>query len=381
MDSPSIPTNPTIIAGLPASKGRVVPASRLNGKDDFELQVHRYLSGSEVKPFEYGQADIHKFSRSRVFAKGDDVSNHHVKLIRNALPPVYVEEALRHEPGSMLTATGALAVRSGAKTGRSPKDKRIVDEPSSSENVWWGPINIRLSELSYMINRERAIDYLNTRDRLFVVDAFAGWDPKHRIKVRVICSRAYHGMFMRNMLIRPTPEELQNFGEPDFVILNAGVFPANRYVEGMTSPASVDIHFGRGEMVILGTQYAGEMKKGVLTLMMYQMTKNGHLCLHSSANEDPATGNVTMFFGLSGTGKTTLSADPRRLLIGDDEHVWTDTGVFNVEGGCYAKCINLSEESEPDIFRAIKFGAIVEVCGLCNKIHTSHTLLECDHVG
>jgi len=128
----------------------------------------------------------------------------------------------------------------------------------------------------------------------------------------------------------------------------------------MSSPCSVDMHFGRGEMVILGTQYAGEMKKGILTLMMYRMPKLGQLCLHSSANEDPKTGSVTVFFGLSGTGKTTLSADPHRLLIGDDEHVWTDTGVFNIEGGCYAKCINLTEQGEPEIYRAIRFGSVLE---------------------
>lgn len=191
-------------------------------------------------------------------------------------------------------------------------------------------------------------------------DGFAGWDPKYRIKVRVICARAYHALFMHNMLIRPTREELENFGQPDFIIYNAGQFPANRFTTGMTSTTSVEINFKRREMVILGTEYAGEMKKGIFSVMHYlQPIKFGQLSLHSSANEGP-NGDVSLFFGLSGTGKTTLSADPNRRLIGDDEHVWSDTGVFNIEGGCYAKCIGLSAEKEPEIFNAIRFGSILE---------------------
>ncbi|KAJ3116079.1 Protein kinase C-like 1 [Phlyctochytrium bullatum] len=280
-------------------------------------------------------------------------------IIRNASIPVLYEEALAHEKGTALTSTGALALDSGAKKGRSPKDKRIVDEPQSTNNIWWGPVNIKISENSFMVNRERSIDYLNTRERLYVFDGFAGWDPKYRIKVRVICARAYHALFMRNMLIRPTDEELASFGEPDFTIFNAGEFPANRYTTGMTSSTSVSVNFARREMVILGTQYAGEMKKGIFTVMHYLMPKAGVLSLHSSANEGPA-GDVSLFFGLSGTGKTTLSADPHRFLIGDDEHCWSDDGIFNIEGGCYAKCIDLSAEKEPEIFNAIRFGSVVE---------------------
>jgi ATP-dependent phosphoenolpyruvate carboxykinase len=164
---------------------------------------------------------------------------------------------------------------------------------------------------------------------------------------------------MRNMLIRPTTEELAAFGEPDFTIYNAGEFPSNRYTTGMTSTTSVAVSFKRREMVILGTQYAGEMKKGIFTVMHYLMPKRGVLSLHSSANEGPG-GDVSLFFGLSGTGKTTLSADPHRALIGDDEHCWTDNGVFNIEGGCYAKCIDLSAEKEPEIFNAIRFGSVLE---------------------
>ena len=211
----------------------------------------------------------------------------------------------------------------------------------------------------WRINRERAVDYLNTRNRIYVVDGYAGWDPKYRIRVRVVCARAYHALFMRNMLIRPSREELEHF-TPDYTIYNAGKFPANRYTAGMTSGTSVAINFAEKEMVILGTEYAGEMKKGIFTVLFYEMpVKHNVLTLHSSANEGQ-DGTVTLFFGLSGTGKTTLSADPHRNLIGDDEHCWSDEGVFNIEGGCYAKCIGLSAEKEPDIFNAIRFGSVLE---------------------
>jgi phosphoenolpyruvate carboxykinase (ATP) len=272
-------------------------------------------------------------------------------VIRNASPAKLIELALRYEPkSSELTSTGALACKSGSKTGRSPKDKRIVESPESAERIWWGPVNVKLSHHAFMVNRERAVDYLRERERVFVVDAFAGHDPDYRVKIRVICSRAYHALFMSNMLIPAKGEELKSF-VPDFVIYNAGSFPANRYVEGMTSSCSIDLNFERAEMVILGSQYAGEMKKGVLTLMMYLMTLKGQLCLHSSANEDPATGDSTLFFGLSGTGKTTLSADPARILIGDDEHVWTDKGLFNVEGGCAPHPAQLRARRTPALTR------------------------------
>jgi phosphoenolpyruvate carboxykinase (ATP) len=192
------------------------------------------------------------------------------------------------------------------------------------------------------------------------VDAFAGWDPKHRIKVRIICARAYHALFMHNMLIRPTAEQLESFGEPDYVVFNGGGFPANRYTTGMTSTTSVALCLKEHEFVILGTQYAGEMKKGVFTIMNYLMPERGVLSMHCSATEDRETADTSILFGLSGTGKTTLSADPKRLLIGDDEHCWSDDGVFNIEGGCYAKVIDLSAEAEPDIYNALRFGAVLE---------------------
>jgi phosphoenolpyruvate carboxykinase (ATP) len=281
-------------------------------------------------------------------------------IFRNSSPAKLYEEAIRHEPGASISSTGALIAYSGAKTGRSPKDKRVVKSPDCAKEVWWGPVNFPMEELYFNINRERAKDYLNTRERVYVVDGYAGWDPEYRLKVRIICSRPYHALFMHTMLIRPTREELESYGEPDYVIYNAGAFPANRLTVGMTSTASIDVSFESREMVILGTEYAGEMKKGVFTIMNYLMPKRGLLSMHCSATADPSTDRSSILFGLSGTGKTTLSADPKRRLIGDDEHVWSDNGIFNIEGGCYAKAIDLSEESEPDIFGALHFGALLE---------------------
>eukprot|EP00746_Dinoflagellata_sp_MGD_P124053 gnl/MRDRNA2_/MRDRNA2_58655_c0_seq1.p1 gnl/MRDRNA2_/MRDRNA2_58655_c0~~gnl/MRDRNA2_/MRDRNA2_58655_c0_seq1.p1 ORF type:complete len:729 (+),score=148.55 gnl/MRDRNA2_/MRDRNA2_58655_c0_seq1:126-2189(+) len=278
-----------------------------------------------------------------------------------------IEQAVVHEHGSHMTSTGALAVSSGKKTGRSPKDKRTVDEPTTTNDIWWGDVNIKLEERTFMMNRQRAIDFLNIQPRLFVIDGFAGWDKAYRIPIRVITTRAYHALFMQNMLVKPAIDELDQFEDP-FIIYNAGSFPANALVKGMTSTTSVCLNLARNEMVILGTEYAGEMKKGVFTMMYYKMPlmpsrdlplTQRALPLHSSANLGK-DGDVSMFFGLSGTGKTTLSADPKRKLIGDDEHVWTSDGVFNIEGGCYAKCIGLTREKEPEIFDAIRFGSILE---------------------
>ena len=286
---------------------------------------------------------------------GIDVST----ILHNRPPAVLYEEALKWDDTAKLADSGALIISSGKKTGRSPKDKRIVEHPASRSDIWWGDINIGVDEHTFMVNRERATDYLNTRQRLYVIDGFAGWDPNHQIKVRVICSRAYHALFMHNMLIRPTAEQLAEFGEPDYVIFNSGAFPANRLTHHMTSKTSIELSFERQEMVILGTEYAGEMKKGVFTVMHYIMPKKGVLSMHCSANEGDE-GDVSLFFGLSGTGKTTLSADSHRHLIGDDEHCWTDEGVFNIEGGCYAKAIDLSAEKEPEIYSAIRYGTLLE---------------------
>ena len=270
------------------------------------------------------------------------------------------EHAIRYEKDARIAENGALVAYSGVKTGRSPKDKRLVRHAESENDVWWGPVNIPCDASTFAVNRQRAIDYLNTRERLYCVDGFAGWDPKYRIKVRVICSLPYHALFMHTMLIRPTKDEMGNFGEPDFTIYNAGSFPANRLTTGMASTTSVDLSLEDRELVILGTEYAGEMKKGVFTAVNYFAPKRGILSMHCSATADKRTGSSSLLFGLSGTGKTTLSADPKRHLIGDDEHCWSDDGIFNIEGGCYAKAINLTPENEPDIFQALRFGAVME---------------------
>jgi phosphoenolpyruvate carboxykinase (ATP) len=282
------------------------------------------------------------------------------EIRRNAPPAQLYEEAIRVDAHSALADGGALVAYSGDKTGRSPRDKRVVRHPASEKDVWWGAVNFPMEQQSFLINRERAKDWLNSRPRLYCVDGFAGWDPAHRLNIRVICARPYHALFMHNMLIRPTRDELEAFRKPDFVVYNAGQFPANRLTAGMTSKTSIDLSFEDGEFVILGTEYAGEMKKGVFTIMNYLMPKRGILSMHCSATADPATGRSSLLFGLSGTGKTTLSADPKRLLVGDDEHCWSDSGIFNIEGGCYAKTIGLTPESEPDIYAALRFGAVLE---------------------
>jgi phosphoenolpyruvate carboxykinase (ATP) len=279
-----------------------------------------------------------------------DLSPHEITVpvvIRNAPPGRLYEDAVSRERAGIVSS-GAIAIRSGTKTGRSPSDKHVVRRPESQEEVWWGAVNHPIDEHTFLLNRQRAIDYLNTRDQIYVVDGFAGWDPSCRVKVRVLCARAYHALFMHNMLIRPTLDELERFGAPEFVIYNAGQFPANPYTAQMTSRTSVDLCLERREQVILGTEYAGEMKKGVFTYMHWLLPARGMLSMHCSANESlPAAGqagNVALFFGLSG----------------NDEHGWSDDGVFNIEGGCYAKCIHLTEAREPEIWRAIRFGTVLE---------------------
>lgn len=267
-----------------------------------------------------------------------------------------------------ISSTGALVSYSGERTGRSPKDKRIVKDEMTENDIWWGSVNVPFKAEAYNINRQRVVDYLNSVPRIFVVDGYGGWDEDYRLTVRVICSRPYHALFMKNMLIRPTPEEIErDFSKPaDLLIMNAGQFPADPNNEGVTGKTSVAMNLKRKEISILGTHYAGEMKKGLFSYMNYLMPKQGTLSMHASANLGK-DGDTTILFGLSGTGKTTLSADEHRALIGDDEHVWTDKGIFNIEGGCYAKTVNLTEEAEPDIYRAIKFGSVLENVGFCSE--------------
>ncbi len=279
-------------------------------------------------------------------------------VVRNASVERLYELATTSGDGEAL-ANEALAVLSGKKTGRSPLDKRVVEEPNSKDDIWWGDVNIPFSEASFEANRATALEWINGRDTVYVMDGFAGWDPKYQIKVRIVCCRPYHALFMNNMLIRPTDEQLESFGEPDYVVFNGGQADADTSIEGVDTTTSVALNFAKREIVLLGTEYAGEMKKGIFTVMHYLMPKTGVLSMHCSANEGDA-GDVSLFFGLSGTGKTTLSADVRRKLIGDDEHCWTADGIFNIEGGCYAKCIDLSQEKEPEIFEAVKYGSVLE---------------------
>ncbi|KAH9690152.1 phosphoenolpyruvate carboxykinase (ATP) [Citrus sinensis] len=319
-----------------------------------------------------GQPSAHSFHYTSTPTFDDNISDSALKfthVLYNLSPAELYEQAVKYEKGSFITSSGALATLSGAKTGRSPRDKRVVKDETTERELWWGKgsPNIEMDEHTFLVNRERAVDYLNSLDKVFVNDQFLNWDPEHRIKVRIVSARAYHSLFMHNMCIRPTSEELEDFGTPDFTIYNAGQFPCNRYTHYMTSSTSIDINLARKEMVILGTQYAGEMKKGLFSLMHYLMPKRQILSLHSGCNMGK-DGDVALFFGLSGTGKTTLSTDHNRYLIGDDEHCWSDNGVSNIEGGCYAKCIDLSREKEPDIWNAIKFGTVLE-----NIVFDEHT--------
>ncbi|KAJ8748051.1 hypothetical protein K2173_012874 [Erythroxylum novogranatense] len=294
-------------------------------------------------------------SHSHHFTPTISVSDSSLKFthfLYNLSPAELYEQAIKYEKGSFITSNGALATLSGAKTGRSPRDKRV------------GSPNIEMDEQTFLVNRERAVDYLNSLEKVFVNDQFLNWDLEHRIKVRIVSARAYHSLFMHNMCIRPTPEELEDFGTPDFTIYNAGQFPCNRYTHYMTSSTSIDINLARREMVILGTQYAGEMKKGLFSVMHYLMPKRGILSLHSGCN----VGRMEMY------REDNLSTDHNRYLIGDDEHCWSENGVSNIEGGCYAKCIDLSREKEPDIWNAIKFGTVLE-----NVVFDEHTR-EVDYV-
>ena len=266
--------------------------------------------------------------------------------------------ALRRGDGR-LAEGGPLVVDTGRFTGRSAQDKFIVEESGSSDRIWWGTVNQRLAEDRFDRLREKVVGYLSARPTLYVVDAFAGADPAHRIGVRVITESPYHALFAKTMFIEPTEEELAAH-EPSAVVLHAPEVEADPAADGTRTGTFVVLHPSRGEVLIGGTFYAGEIKKSIFTVMNDRLPLEGVFPMHCSANVGP-DGDVAVFFGLSGTGKTTLSADPARSLIGDDEHGWGTNGVFNVEGGCYAKVIRLSAEAEPEIFRTTRtFGTVLE---------------------
>jgi phosphoenolpyruvate carboxykinase (ATP) len=265
--------------------------------------------------------------------------------------------ALKRDEG-VLARGGPLVVDTGRHTGRSPEDKFVVREPGSESRIWWGKVNQPLEEDRYERLRRKVTAYLGERD-LFVVDAFAGADPEHRISVRVITDHAYHALFARTMFITPADEELERF-EPDAVVVHAPGLEADPGEDGTRTGTFIVLHPSRNEILIGGTFYAGEIKKAIFTLMNDRLPLEAVLPMHCSANVGDR-GDVAIFFGLSGTGKTTLSADPERHLIGDDEHGWGDAGIFNVEGGCYAKVIRLSPEAEPEIYETTRtFGTILE---------------------
>ncbi|HZK96822.1 MAG TPA: phosphoenolpyruvate carboxykinase (ATP) [Prolixibacteraceae bacterium] len=261
----------------------------------------------------------------------------------------------------VLTDTGAVAVQTGIFTGRSPKDKFFVKDAITEDTLWWdGVINRPITPEIFTDLKGLVSNHLSTSDKLFVVDVFCGTNANTRMKVRFIMEVAWQAHFVTNMFIRPSHYELANFGEPDFVVLNGSkVTNPNWKAQGLNSDVFVLFNLTEKMAVIGGTWYGGEMKKGIFSLMNYYNPLKGIASMHCSANvgED---GDVAIFFGLSGTGKTTLSADPKRYLIGDDEHGWDEHGVFNYEGGCYAKTVNLSKENEPDIWRAIKRDALLE---------------------
>lgn len=277
-------------------------------------------------------------------------------LYYNLNPAQLVEHALRRNEGT-LSLTGALVVKTGKYTGRSPDDRFIVDEPSIHDEIAWNKINVPISTEKFDAICKKVTAYLQNRE-LFVFDGFAGADPAYRKSFRVINELASQNLFIHQMLLRPTQEELQGY-MPDYTIVAAPGFHCIPEVDGVRSEAAILVSFERKLVVIAGSQYAGEIKKSIFSVMNYILPKQDVFSMHCSANIGK-DGDSALFFGLSGTGKTTLSADPLRKLIGDDEHGWSEQGIFNIEGGCYAKCINLSPINEPDIYRAIRFGALAE---------------------
>ena len=274
----------------------------------------------------------------------------------NLSVPQLIEAALARKEG-VLTSAGALQVSTGKYTGRSPKDKYIVREPSVMSHIQWGTVNQPISPERFEGLYRKALNYMEERD-LFVFDGYAGAGEEHRLAIRVVNEYAWHNLFARQLFIRPSGEA-PVARQPDFEVISLPGFKADPHADGTRSETFIVISFEKRVVLIGGTEYAGEMKKSIFSVLNYLLPLKGVLPMHCSANVG-VKGDVALFFGLSGTGKTTLSADPERHLIGDDEHGWSDRGIFNFEGGCYAKCFGLSEESEPQIWNAIRYGAVLE---------------------
>src|SRR5438552_333199 len=290
---------------------------------------------------------------------------------RNLATAELYEEAIHNREG-MLAASGPLVVSTGQYTGRSPRDKFFVSEAQSSDKIWWGTVNQPLDEDKFNALRDRMLNYTKGR-QLYTQDVFVGADPEYRLSVRIATESAWAHLFSRNLFIRPGKADLESFN-PDFTVLNVPSFHADPLRDGTRSETFIVLNMSQRLVLIGGTEYAGEIKKSMFTVMNYVLPLEGVMPMHCSANIG-AGGDTALFFGLSGTGKTTLSADPRRTLIGDDEHGWSDRGVFNFEGGCYAKVIKLSQQAEPDIWHAShSFGTILE-----NVVIDPHTrMLDLD---
>lgn len=275
---------------------------------------------------------------------------------RNFALPKLVETILERNEG-VLSSTGALSVKTGKFTGRSPDDKYIVDDRITHDSVDWGKVNRPISEENFDRIYSRMKKHIQDKE-MFVFDGFVGADPETRLPIRVINNRAWHSFFARQIFIRPTSEELQHH-RPEFTLIGCDDFAADPRTEGTRTETFIIINFSKKLVLIGATSYAGEIKKAMFSIMNFLLPLRGVFPMHCSANVGKG-GDVALFFGLSGTGKTTLSADPSRQLVGDDEHGWSDRGIFNFEGGCYAKCINLKKEHEPQIWNAIRFGSLME---------------------
>ncbi len=285
-------------------------------------------------------------------------------------PALYEHAVLRRE--AVVAHLGPLVVRTGHHTGRSPNDKYIVQEPSSEKNIWWGKANRPFDPQKFDNLYHRLLAYLQGKD-IFIQDCYAGADPRYRVPIRVITETAWHNLFSRNMFVQGTPDDLKTH-EPEFTVINVPRFHAVPEVDGTNSEVFIIVNFARKVIIIGGTSYAGEIKKSIFTILNYRLPLENVMSMHCSANIGP-TGDVALFFGLSGTGKTTLSADPTRQLIGDDEHGWSDHGTFNFEGGCYAKVIRLSKEAEPEIYECTRrFGTVLENVAI--DMHTRHVDLN-----
>ena len=271
--------------------------------------------------------------------------------------PQLVEKVLQRNEG-VLSSTGAVKAETGKYTGRSPKDKYTVEEETSKDKIDWGSVNEPISEKVFLNLYNKVLSYLKEKDEIFVFNGYAGADTKSRLPITVINEYAWHNLFAHQLFIRPTEDELKTH-ETQFTVISAPNFKADPAVDGTKSETFIIISFKHKTVLIGGTEYAGEMKKSIFSVMNYLLPEQGILPMHCSANVGKE-GDVALFFGLSGTGKTTLSADPNRKLIGDDEHGWSSNGVFNIEGGCYAKCIDLTREKEPQIFDSIRFGSVLE---------------------